>query len=146
MRYVGQEHPVTVDLPLNVFAKEDRAAIKRHFDELHLVRYGTSAPQEPAEIVSLRTTVTGVMQRPPQDKIKRGSATPPRAAATGKRKAFFGKGFVATPTFARAVLLAGNRIAGPALIEEHGSTTVLWPDDRLSVDPYGNLIITIGSR
>ena len=146
MRYVGQEHPVTVDLPLNVFAKEDRAAIKRHFDELHLVRYGTSAPQEPAEIVSLRTTVTGVMQRPPQDKIKRGSATPPRAAATGKRKAFFGKGFVTTPTFARAVLLAGNRITGPALIEEHGSTTVLWPDDRLSVDPYGNLIITIGSR
>src|SRR6476661_7169882 len=95
MRYVGQEHPVTVDLPLNVFATEDRAAIKRHFDELHLVRYGTSAPREPAEIVSLRTTVTGVMQRPPQDKIKRGSATPPRAAATGKRKAFFGKGFVA---------------------------------------------------
>jgi N-methylhydantoinase A len=42
------------------------------------------------------------------------------------------------------VLLAGNRITGPALIEEHGSTTVLWPDDRLSVDPYGNLIITIG--
>jgi len=146
MRYVGQEHPVTVDLPLSVFAREDRAAIKRHFDELHLVRYGTSAPQEPAEIVSLRTTVTGVMRRPPQDKIKRGSATAPRSAATGRRKAFFGKGFVATPTFARAALLAGNRIAGPALIEEHASTTVLWPGDRLSVDPYGNLIITIGSR
>jgi N-methylhydantoinase A len=146
MRYVGQEHPVTVDLPISVFTKQDRAAIKRHFDELHLARYGTSAPQEPAEIVSLRTTVTGVMRKPPQDKIKRGSASPPRAAATGKRKAFFGKGFVATPTFARAALLAGNRIKGPALIEEHASTTVLWPGDRLSVDPYGNLVITIGSR
>ena len=146
MRYVGQEHPVTVDLPISVFTKQDRAAIKRHFDELHLARYGTSAPQEPAEIVSLRTTVTGVMRKPPQDKIKRGSASPPRAAATGKRKAFFGKGFVATPTFARAALLAGNRIKGPALIEEHASTTVLWPGDRLSVDLYGNLVITIGSR
>src|SRR6516225_6890892 len=146
MRYVGQEHPVTVDLPISVFTKQDRAAIKRHFDELHLARYGTSAPQEPAEIVSLRTTVTGVMRKPPQDKIKRGLASPPRAAATGKRKAFFGKGFVATPTFARAALLAGNRIKGPALIEEHASTTVLWPGDRLSVDPYGNLVITIGSR
>ena len=146
MRYVGQEHPVTVDLPVSVFTKQDRAAIKRHFDELHLARYGTSAPQEPAEIVSLRTTVTGEMRKPPQDKIKRGLASPPRAAATGKRKAFFGKGFVATPTFARAALLAGNRIKGPALIEEHASTTVLWPGDRLSVDPYGNLVITIGSR
>jgi N-methylhydantoinase A len=146
MRYVGQEHPVTVDLPVSVFTKQDRTAIKRHFDELHLARYGTSAPQEPAEIVSLRTTVTGVMRKPPQDKIKRGSASPPRAAATGKRKAFFGKGFVATPTFARAALLAGNRIKGPALIEEHASTTVLWPGDRLSVDPYGNLVIAIGSR
>jgi len=146
MRYVGQEHPVTVDLPISVFTKQDRAAIKRHFDELHLARYGTSAPQEPAEIVSLRTTVTGVMRKPPQDKIQRGSASPPRAAATGKRKAFFGKGFVATPTFARAALLAGNRIKGPALIEEHASTTVLWPGDRLSVDLYGNLVITIGSR
>jgi len=146
MRYVGQEHPVTVDLPISVFTKQDRAAIKRHFDELHLARYGTSAPQEPAEIVSLRTTVTGVMRKPPQDKIKRGSASPPRAAATGERRAFFGKGFVATPTFVRAALLAGNRIKGPALIEEHASTTVLWPGDRLSVDPYGNLVITIGSR
>jgi N-methylhydantoinase A len=146
MRYVGQEHPVTVDLPLKVFAKQDRAAIKQHFDELHLVRYGTSAPQEPAEIVSLRTTVTGVMRKPPQEKLKRGSAAPPRAAATGKRKAYFGDRFISTPTYARAALLAGNRITGPALIEEYASTTVLSPGDRMNVDPYGNLIITTGRR
>jgi N-methylhydantoinase A len=96
--------------------------------------------------VSLRSTVTGIMRKPPQEKMKRGSATPPRAATTGQRKAFFGKGFVATPTYARAALLASNRITGPALIEEHASTTVLWPGDRLAVDPYGNLIISIGSR
>ena len=72
--------PVTVDLPLRVFRKEDRAAIKRHFDELHRVRYGTSAPQEPAEIVSLRTTVSGVMRKPPQEKTKRGGARRQRAA------------------------------------------------------------------
>src|SRR6202008_369019 len=56
MRYVGQEHAVTVDLPMLVFAKQDRAAIKRHFDEMHELRYGTCAPNERAEIVSLRTT------------------------------------------------------------------------------------------
>jgi N-methylhydantoinase A len=146
MRYVGQEHPVTVDLPLRVFAKQDRAAIKRHFDELHLTRYGTSAPAEPAEIVSLRTTVTGVMRKPPQGKIKRGSALPPRAAFSGKRKAYFGSRFVAAPTYRRADLLAGNTINGPALIEEHASTTVLMPRDKLVVDVYGNLMITVGAN
>jgi N-methylhydantoinase A len=146
MRYVGQEHPVTVDLPLRVFAKQDREAIKRHFDELHLTRYGTSAPAEPAEIVSLRTTVTGVMRKPPQGKIKRGSAAPPRAAFTGKRKAYFGSRFVAAPTYRRADLLAGNKISGPALIEEHASTTVLMPRDKLVVDAYGNLTITVGAN
>ena len=57
MRYVGQEHPVTVELPSRVFAKQDHEAIKKHFDDDHLQRYGTSAPEERAEIVSLRVTV-----------------------------------------------------------------------------------------
>ncbi len=145
MRYVGQEHPVTVDLPLRVFARQDRAAIKRHFDALHLVRYGTCAPEEPAEIVSLRTSVNGAMRKPPQEKIGRGAATPPRAAFTGRRKVWFDRRFTATPTFRRGGLLAGNRISGPALIEEHASTTVLMPGDRLVVDAYGNLTITVGA-
>ncbi len=146
MRYVGQEHAVTVDLPLRVFSRQDRAAIKRHFDEMHLQRYGTSAPQEPAEIVSLRTTVTGEMRKPRHGKIRKGSATPPRAAVTGTRKAYFDRRFVATPTYSRAALLAGNKISGPALIEEHASTTVLMPRDRMKVDAYGNLVIEIGGR
>jgi N-methylhydantoinase A len=145
MRYVGQEHAVTVDLPMRLFSREDRAAIKRHFDELHLVRYGTSAPAERAEIVSLRTTVTGIMKKPKLAKIARGTAAPPRHAATGRRRVFFaGRDFVETRTYARAALLAGNRIAGPALIEEHASTTVLMPGDRLEIDAYGNLAITVG--
>ena len=45
MRYVGQEHAVTVDLPMAVFRASDREAIKRHFDEMHELRYGTSAPE-----------------------------------------------------------------------------------------------------
>jgi N-methylhydantoinase A len=145
MRYVGQEHAVTVDLPQRVFAAQDRAGIKRHFDDMHLARYGTSAPAEPAEIVSLRATVTGIMRKPLLAKIARGTATPPRQAFTGKRPVYFhGRGFVATRTFARSALVAGNRIAGPALIEEHASTTVLMPGDKVEVDLYGNLAIAVG--
>src|SRR5258708_20240990 len=82
MRYVGQEHPVTVDLPMSVFAKKDRKAIKQHFDDDHLQRYGTSAPDERAEIVSLRVTVAGLMKKPPQERIKKGDTAPPKAPFT----------------------------------------------------------------
>jgi N-methylhydantoinase A len=147
MRYVGQEHPVTVELPLRVFMREDRDAIKRHFDDDHLQRYGTSAPDERAEIVSLRTTVTGLMRKPPQEKIKRGSRVPPKAAFIDKRQVSFDRRFRWAPTYARAELLAGNEISGPALIEEHASTTVLMPGDRMRVDAYGNLAIAVaGAR
>jgi N-methylhydantoinase A len=144
MRYVGQEHAVTVDLPNAVFAHKDRAAIKRHFDEMHAQRYGTSAPAEPAEIVSLRTTVAGVMRKPPHEKIAAGDAAPPAAAHTGERPVYFGSSFIDTPTYARAHLLAGNRIAGPALVEEHASTTVVLPGADVEVDAFGNLVIAVG--
>jgi N-methylhydantoinase A len=148
MRYVGQEHPVTIDLSPELFRRKDRAGIKRRFDEVHQLRYGTHAPDEPAEIVSLRATVTGIMKKPAIERIARGGPAPSAAAKTGTRAVYFAelKKAVKTPTFARAELRAGNRIAGPALIEEHASTTVVLPGDKLQVDELGNLLIEIGRR
>ena len=102
-----------------------------------------SAPNERAEIVSMRATVAGLMKKPPQEKIKKGAKTPPKTAFTGKRKASFDGKFRDVPTYRRAELLTGNAIAGPALIEEHASTTVLMPGDRMTVDAYGNLVISV---
>ena len=48
-----------------------------------------------------------------------------------------------SPTWRRDRLLAGNRVTGPALIEEYASTTVLAPGDRMEVDRFGNLVIEI---
>jgi len=147
MRYVGQEHAVTVDLPMDLFAKKDRDGIKKAFDDMHLLRYGTNAPNERAEIVSLRSTVTGVMAKPPQEKIEAGKPAPEVSAFTGTRPVFFTEtnDFAETKTFARVALLAGNEIAGPALVEEHASTTVVLPGDKLIVDPHGNLMIAVGA-
>jgi N-methylhydantoinase A len=68
------------------------------------------------------------------------------AAETGARKIYFSKetGFIDTPSYARTALLAGDKITGPAVIEEHASTTVLFPGDQLEVDGFGNLIIKVG--
>ena len=148
MRYVGQEHAVTVDLPMAVFADGDREAIKTYFDEMHELRYGTSAPAERAEIVSLRSTVTGIMAKPPFERVADGGAKPPKDAFTGLRAAYFAEigEFADTPTYDRDALKAGNRISGPALIEEHASTTVLLPGDAMTVDGFGNLVIEVAGR
>ena len=148
MRYVGQEHPVTVDLPAEVFRRRSGDALKRRFDEEHLRRYGTCAPEEAAEIVSLRATVTGAMKKPRLERIARGGRSPLSSAHRGKRKVYFaelGRSH-ATPSYAREGLKAGNRIEGPALVEEHASTTVLLPGDALRVDEFGNLAIEVGRR
>ena len=145
MRYVGQEHVVTVDVPVAYFTSRDRSAIKRAFDEEHQRRYATSAPQEAVEIANLRATVSGTANKPPLEPIACGNAEPPVAAFTGNRDVHFGSGgFRPVPAFSRAQLLAGNRITGPAIIEEHASTTVVVPNDVLSVDSFGNLDIAVG--
>ena len=145
MRYVGQEHAVTVDLNLALFENQDRDGIKAEFDRVHEIRYGTSAPAEQAEIVSLRSAVTGAMQKPPLEPIEAGSETPPKAARAGSRRIYFGEqaGFIDTPAYDRAHLRACNRIEGPAVIDEHASTTLIEPGDFAIVDAYGNLVISV---
>jgi N-methylhydantoinase A len=144
MRYVGQEHPVTVQLPGKAVRSRDRDAVKALFDAEHLRRYGTNAPSERAEIVSLLVTVSGLMNKPPLARIARGGI----ARARARRKVYFAEGgkAVATPVYARDELRAGNRISGPALVEEEASTTVLLPGDRLRVDAFGNLDIEVARR
>ena len=131
MRYVGQEHAVTVDLPGKFFADKDRAAIKRRFDEVHAIRYGTSAPKEPADLVSLRTTVLGTMRKPPRHTVEKGKRKPPKDALADEQGRVLSRRMAScsTPVYKRAELRSGNRIDGPALMEEHASTTVVQPGD-----------------
>jgi N-methylhydantoinase A len=144
MRYVGQEHAVTVDLPVELFRAEDRDGIKQRFDAVHQTRYGFSVAHEKAEIVSLRSAIVGEMRKPPFEHVAKGGPQPAPEAFRGTRAVYFaGAGFVETPTYDRSALKAGNRIAGPALVEEHASTTVVHPGDAVEVDAFGDLVITI---
>lgn len=147
MRYVGQEHAVTVDVPVAAFHARDTAQIKRLFDAVHTQRYGYASATEQAEIVSIRTSVSGTMVKPALSHAAKGGIDPPNDALTGKRPVYFAqaKGWVDTPVYWRERLLAGNRITGPALIEEYASTTVALPGDKIEVDALGNLVIEVGS-
>ncbi len=153
MRYVGQEHAVTVDVALSAFEHRDQAAIKQAFDAVHELRYGYCSATEQAEIVSLRSSVAGAMPKPAPRELAPASALsagarPANAAVAVEqmsRAVYFddASGWVDTPVFARDPLCAGQRIDGPALIEEYASTTVVFPGDRVVVDGQGNLVIDI---
>lgn len=147
MRYVGQEHAVTVDMPAAVHDGGDMSALKSLFDDMHLQRYSRAAPHEQAEIVSVRLAVIGVVEKPTLPRIADGGPTPGPEAFGPARPVYFERtGWVAEcPVLLRDKLLAGNAITGPALVEEHASTTVVQPGDRLEVDAWGNLVIAIGN-
>ena len=73
----------------------------------------------------------------------------PAAAADARPKAMrdvhvaAGAGMERVPVFERAELRIGQEIAGPAVIEERESTTVIGPGDRLRVDPLGCLVVDL---
>ncbi len=145
MRYVGQEHAVTVEVDRGAFDARDIDAIKTAFDAVHNQRYGYASSDESAEIVNLRLSVIGVIAKPQLAPLDAAASTSADEALIGVRPVEFGVmgGRLETPLYDRARLLRGHRVTGPALIQEYASTTVLLPGDVLVVDQMGNLDIKI---
>jgi N-methylhydantoinase A len=86
------------------------------------------------------------MAKPPRHSVEAGSAQPEKTALRGIKPVYFRDGgWADTPVYKRDALRSGNCISGPALVEEHASTTVVQPRDELRVDELGNLQISIGS-
>jgi N-methylhydantoinase A len=145
MRYVGQEHAVAVRMPGRLGDEAARAQIKRLFDAAHEQRYSHSAPEESADIVSLRVSAIGRLTKPQFPTVAPGDSTPPAHAHRGARSVTFEhRGDVHAPVFDRAKLLHGNVINGPAIIEEAASTTVVEPGDTVTVNAFGHLIMRLG--
>jgi N-methylhydantoinase A len=136
VRYRGQEHTLALEL-----APGERAAdIEDRFHTLHQSSYGHAMP-EPAEILALRVRAVGQLPKPSLPPIAR--AVDP-AVPFGFRTAYDLAGG-ATKEFGvydRHALLAGHEVAGPAIVEEGTATAVIFGDQRLAVDGYGQLLIT----
>lgn len=143
VRYVGQEHTLTVPVPDGEIADADLEEVTERFDEAHQQQYLHSAPEEPKEFVSIRLTAFGSVTSPELPTVEQGSETPPESAFVDERDVHFEEsGFVETPIVDRPALLANNRIEGPAVVEEATSTTVVPPWSTLTVDTYGHLRLT----
>jgi N-methylhydantoinase A len=141
LRYTGQEFTLPVPVTLAQLKKGDHRAIRKAFDVLYEQRYAHHSPDEPVEMVNVRLALVGKRPKLTFPKKRAGKRPAPR-----RRPVYLGNADrpVACPVYARDTLPAGARIAGPALIEEHGTTTVLYAGDACRVAPSGELIIAVG--
>lgn len=125
LRYAGQSYEI------NVPWQGAEAA----FHKEHARLYGFANPDRPIEIVTIRVRARASNRKPDFPKLEPAAAGP---AVT--RRIHSNSRWRATPVISRLALPALS--PGPLLITDYGSTTLLPPGWRASLDPLGNLILT----
>jgi N-methylhydantoinase A len=145
IRYAGQSMEVRVAAPGGAIDGGFLAGLIEAFHTAHLRTFGYNyAGQQKVELVNFCVSGFGLIERPRIPKLEmRSGATPARKSM---RPVYFDSAFRDTPVYDRAVLPPGFRLEGPAVVEEFGSTTVVFPNQRLDVDPHGILIVRSANR
>jgi N-methylhydantoinase A len=142
LRYFGQAYEVRVPCPGGTIDRTWADAVTSAFHAAHRALYGydfSGKPDQHVEWVNLRVTGIGPIPRP---EIREIDAVPAGTAAepTGRRRVFY-DGWTDAAIHDRAALRAGHVVAGPAVVEEFGSTVPIHPAFTAAVDRFGNLII-----
>jgi N-methylhydantoinase A len=153
LRYFGQAWEVAVELPAGVIDERSASVAGERFHEAHEQRYGYSyrrstdpgtTGRQTMEWVNLRVTGIGPIARPRLREFPTGDGHLARAL-TGKRTVVFDEKSVECPVYERTRLAPGDTLNGPAIVEEYGATTVVYPGQRIVADRFGNLILTRGA-
>jgi N-methylhydantoinase A len=139
VRYHGQGLRLTVAVDMKDFAKRGLDAISDAFDAEHKRLFTFALPLE-HEIVTLRAAAQGKGTTVKRPLIAVGSKSA-SAAKVGEQKMYVAGKFVNATVYDRARLTAGNRLAGPAIVLEMDSTTVILPAHSGTVDRLGNILI-----
>ncbi len=144
MCYVGQSYQLKIEVP-NLIDGETWKALTVAFHRCHATAYGFANEREPVQFVNLRITGIGQIDRPKVRQLERAIDGVQRALKT-RREVYFGEagGMVMTDVYERALLLAGDRFSGPAIVEQMDCTTVISPDTTVAVDDFGNLVVSLG--
>lgn len=137
LRYVGQTTEINVrasGTAIDAFVAE--------FHRQHEIVYTYAVPGEPVELVNIRLRAIGAVDKPAMAKGAARAGTRPQPKP---RDVWFGDRVHATAVYRREHLTAGERIAGPAIVQELSSATVVPPGATLSVDAHENLLIELAS-
>lgn len=144
-RYVGQEHSVKLPIPGGTLEGRQLEEIKERFHEAHEHAYSFHLKENEIEMVNLHLVGLGKVQKPVLSRIEphRESNSAPKEV----RSVYFREGgWLAVPVFDRESLGAGFTVAGPAIVEEPNTSTLVIGGQQLRIDPYGNLIIEMGDK
>jgi N-methylhydantoinase A len=146
MRYRGQSYEVAVPVA-SLRGAADLAALIDRFHDAHRRRYGHMAQAEAVEIVNFQVTAVGLIPKPAMQTFGApATRAPTQAAPHADRRAYFnGRDACDVPVLRRGALQPGYQIAGPAVIEEKTSTTVLYPGQRATIDTYLNIEVEVPS-
>lgn len=144
MRYFGQGgHSINLPLSLGTFTEEQRQGLEASFHQLHETTYGHRT-DEPVQIVHFRLQAVGKVEKPDFHLIPTGGEESSHAIKQQRRVYWRDLDqAILFPVYDRAKLRGGNSLTGPAIVEEATATSVLGPGDKLTVGPYGDLIIEV---
>jgi len=139
VRYAGQSMEVRVTAPGAAVDGAFLAGLIGAFNAAHHKTFGYNyAGQQRIELVNLCVSGFGLIERPQMPKLAARTGDP---APKSERPVYFGTQYLDTPIFDRASLPPGGRVNGPAVVEEFGSTIVVFPGQQVEVDPHGILVI-----
>ena len=139
MLYVGQTHTVSVPVEAGGI---DRKGIASAFDAAYRASYGRLLDGIPRRVMNHRVAVIG--RRPKLDMalLVADAGIPAEDCRTGTRRLYAEGAWHDAPVYERLAITAGERIAGPALLEQSDTTNFIDPGLSGVVDRFGNLIIS----
>ena len=143
-RYLKQYHEVSVPVPLAAVERRDAAAIAQAFHDEHRRLYGYALDAEGAavEIINLRLQAIGAVDRPAYRR-EAASAGDASAALKGRRAMYLPErdAFAEVPVYDGHRMRAGQRVAGPALIELQTTAIVVTDGYDAAVDELGSFVL-----
>lgn len=145
MRYVGQVHECTVDIEPFEVTEAALERLKAAFHARHEELYTYSEPHSAVEVVNVESAITGRVDKPARMTVSPGKGA--HSALKGTREMIFNAEGIPheTPVYDGALLGAGDRITGPAVIQEVTTTIVIEPGWLADLDPSGVYVVTMGT-
>ena len=149
MRYIKQYHEVNVEIRKESLEKGDLVSIVRSFHPEHNRLFGYSLEEEktPIELINLRLLSVGRTVKP-RFKQEKYDKKDPEKALKMKRKVYLPllEQYVDIPVYDGHKLRYGNKVAGPALIEQVNTTTFVTPEYNVLCDRYGSYTMYLKTR
>ena len=141
VRYEGQAFEVPLAIDSERLRQGGLAGVTARFDEEH-ERLFSFNMDTAHELVNLRAVALGAPSDLPPARLPEGDGNP-AAAKLRDHELWIGGSFRPAVIYERGKLRAGDVIVGPAIVIEMDSTTLIEPDCVATVDPVGNILITL---